>query len=167
MTRGRALATCRDSGNCRDQLVVTVPRVSRLTYGQVPRVSRLTYGQVPRVSQLTYGQVPRVSRLTYGQVPRVSQLTYGQVPRVSRLTYGHVPRVSRLTLGSHAPTVGMTQSPRHEVLESCDESTKIFFWDFMLVFWFESAVFMLEIKTCSAPNLLCHRRWSKSKPLDN
>src|SRR5258708_14600029 len=166
MTRRRALATCRASCKCCDHLLVTVSRVSRLTYGQVPRVSRLTYGQVPRVSQLTYGQVPRVSRLTYGQVPRVSRLTYGQVPRVSRLTYGHVPRVSRLTLGSHAPTVGMTQSPRHEVLDSCDESTKIFFWDFMLVFWFESAVCILEKNTCSAPNLLCHRRCPNSKPLD-
>ena len=32
-------------------------------------------------------------------------------PRVSRLTFGQVLKVSRLTLGSHAPTVGMKQSP--------------------------------------------------------
>src|SRR5260221_2206878 len=32
-------------------------------------------------------------------------------PRVSQLTFGQVLKVSQLTLGSHAPTVGMKQSP--------------------------------------------------------
>src|SRR5258708_24925416 len=39
-------------------------------------------------------------------------------PRVSQLTFGQVLKVSRLTLGSHAPTVGMKQSPRFVCMQT-------------------------------------------------